>query len=783
MKLQFKHNPAWRRNVAVGDRRRWILWAVALKIEIRAIPIWTFEIFWKRVLLGAAVLTLGGYLAAVTALHFWLARQPQNQVGWLDVALAPVRWEVLRQKRGDTAIAQAIAQLQQRNYGEAFHNLRVGLARSPGHVRGRILLAQFYAGNDPALALRTMEAGLPHSAHQPEFLRALFSIYTQFQARARADAEADRLLAADRTPPLPSLARSIIQALQAGLVLDRDPAKAGRLLAAVSPSGDAEEDARIARLHSAALVRLGRPDEARRILERTRSVSTGVDQCRAEAELAVALGDAAELESVLRRLKLVPDVETPQAYLVAFNSWHRLKRLTLRDAVEQEFYATFGGRDAALQLFAANAVNQGLPEVVHRAQTVAQANGLSTFAFRVHLTELALRRGEFDAAFRLLREWERMIETLQPLQRAYPELIERLTRVAVAGEDNQLNGLLTHLGNMRGRATPSTYTLVFDVLERSGNLAAAQQALQFAVRLYPHTDGLEARQQRYAATAITLPAFAASAPAGNVIGLPVTAEEAFAALDAALRDQSFIAARELLRTIRSVRPAWLAESEAGLSRREVQLALLTQDPFAARMVVRSYLEKFRRDEDVLPLVDMARPLLAQEMPVQARLIHDETVALRGDSAAVLEALASLDLKDDLAADATTAESALAALDRHLMARRPEEALRLLDYLRQKNPEWLPEARNQLGMREVRMRLALDQRPLALTALKDLTIRGGVARAAAFRLVRDYIAAGETERALLLAREIRKLLPGDPAVEKLVLEAEASRPVGSTPDGE
>jgi hypothetical protein len=74
-----------------------------------------------------------------------------------------------------------------------------------------------------------------------------------------------------------------------------------------------------------------------------------------------------------------------------------------------------------------------------------------------------------------------------------------------------------------------------------------------------------------------------------------------------------------------------------------------------------------------------------------------------------------------------------------------------------------------------VRLGLDQRPLALAVLRELVNRGGVPRGAAFRLVRDLLGRGEQEQALLLAREIAKLMPGDAAVERLLREAEAPRP--------
>ena len=54
---------------------------------------------------------------------------------------------------------------------------------------------------------------------------------------------------------------------------------------------------------------------------------------------------------------------------------------------------------------------------------------------------------------------------------------------------------------------------------------------------------------------------------------------------------------------------------------------------------------------------------------------------------------------------------------------------------------------------------------------------GAPRAAAFKLVRDLLAREEQTNALVLAREILRLLPDDAAAARLVKEAEAPRLTG------
>ncbi|MDP2137787.1 MAG: hypothetical protein Q8J74_08020, partial [Candidatus Didemnitutus sp.] len=231
--------------------------------------LWTFEVYWRRLLLGSSAVMLAGYLGATTALFYWLGRNPQNQVGWTDILLAPVRWEEFRERRGDTAIATAMVRLKERDYVEGFHGLRVGLARSPGNVKGRLALASLYRGHDPAQALKVLEAGLNFSAHDPDFLSVLFGFYAAQRAHGRALEIIAELLAPARQPPLPGEARHLLAATRAALLIEKGRA--------------AEAQAEFARLPLAR--------------------APGMEDFRIEAELAIAADDAGALEGALRRMR------------------------------------------------------------------------------------------------------------------------------------------------------------------------------------------------------------------------------------------------------------------------------------------------------------------------------------------------------------------------------------------------------------------------------------------------------------------------------------------------
>lgn len=777
MKIALNLNPSWRPGLPPGDRRLWILRTLALRREHGAKTVWHLELLWKRAVAGVLAIAAVGYFAAVTVLFVWWDRLPGNEITWLDIATAPVRWEHLKEKRGATAISAALLRLKEKDYVEAFYGLRVGLARAPGHVTGRVTLARLMFQSDPHGALTLLEEGLRYS-DDPELLRALFAAFVAQQAQQHALELSARLLSAEQKPPLGAPARRIVANTRAALLVAAgDAAGAEQLLATLPAGATTAEERRTVRLRVTALNAIGRTAEAQQLFATLPRNSA--DDFRLEAELAIQAGDATALESALRHLKALQPGQ-PQPLVFAFSAWHRMKRPTLRDAAEQEFFRFFSRNDSALQLFAATAVQLDLPEAVRHVEQVSVANRFSAFAYRVHLTEIALRHGDVDEAFRRLRDWESVIESLPSAQRFYPEYINRLVRASVAGGEQQVSGLVNHLSDLRGRATPAMYQLATAVLSRAGNPVGARDVLELGLRLYPLSDNLltlrpsvaaaaEQRNSRDAAQRVPVVETASS-----IVSIPKTSAGALEQLDAAIASESFGSASDLLRAIRATKPAWLPESEDALARREVEVALLTQDSVTARALLRRYLERRRPEEDQLHVAELAARLLARGREAEARLVRDEMLAAHASPSASA-ALERLALKDDRAASVTSAATALAEIDRALQQSRPGDALRLLDFVREKKPAWLADARAELGVREVRVWLALDQRPSALAALKDVVIRPGASRAAAFRLVRELLADGQQESALILAREIVRLLPEDKAAASLLREVEAPQP--------
>lgn len=772
MRLQFKFNPALKRELSGTTRKIWLLRSIALRIDKSTKPLWTFEIYHRRLLIALGSLAAAGYVLAATALFVWLDRSPHNQVGWFDIA-APWRWSGLRAKRGDTAIEAGLSELRERNYPDAFYQLRVGLARSPGNIEGRITLAKLFAGHDPSRAMTLLEEGLPHAPGNEKLVSALLEFYALMQVRERALATVERELAGR---PAGRVLFLLQRARVSLLVQLQRYAEAEAALAAVPAPADAMDQASLQVLRLELLVRSGRAEEARSRVDTFLTDASPPALLRQCGEVAVALDDADLLQSVLRRLR-AREPEAPGAYLYAIQVWHQLKRPSFREAAERDFFQLFRGNDGALQAVAALAVNLDLPDLVNRARLVAAASRLSQFAYRVHLTEIALRKGDTDTAMRTLREWEASVETLKPQQRFYPEFIRRLTRAAFAGTPDQTTAVLGHLAANRFQARYQIYELAITVLEAAGHTDAADQLARTGLQLFPYSAPLLAagRRSEERQTAV---ATASATAAGELAQAAVatTGPQTLAQLERHFAADEMAAARDLLRLVRAQKPAWLPIFEEELAVRDVELAFLALDAIAGRTAARSYLDRYRHEAGLLRLVAMTGRLAARGRTADARLLHDEITASPAANAAVVAALSALNLPDDSVQMIATPAAAEAALDRFIAAADWAQAERLLRLLRDKPSEWMAAGSNEVKSREVLVRLGLGQRPLALAALKELVVKGGAARSAAFRLVRDLLAREEQDQAIVLAREIVKLMPGDPAATRLLQEAEAPRSV-------
>jgi len=773
MKIRLRHSTRWTRELAPADRRIWLLWAIGWRVEVRKDPVWDFVVYWKRLAVAALLLMVGGYLGTVTALHWWWGRQPEARVRWVDIALAPVRWDEFRRTRGEVSIAVGLKQLEQGNYSGAAFNLRAGLSRSPRNTAARIALARLHLGR-PAEAVRLLETGLALEPEQPELIRALFATYEVSDAGNAALARAKEFLGSDRQAALAPAVRHAIQLAQAAFL-----AKAGNNEEALNSLPEANladkspDGLRAVRMRVSLLSRLGRHEEARQLLERARRQQPSETDVDVELEIASAAGDESAVQSAVRRLKVERPTEV-QPLLAEFEAWHKLKRASRCGEAERQIYAQFGASDRAMQEFGMLLVRLEQADTLRRVQMNAQARGLSPFAFEVDQTELALRRGEFDEALRGLQRWEGGLASLDAVQRQVPTLIARLARACAVGSPENAASLLTHLEKNPALVTPLRCRWIVERLEAAGRYSAAGPVLTLALERYPLSDSLQQQNQRVSLVLAREKTAQETRPEQkSADAVPAAAAQALLSLDQDIAAGNYSAASEHVHQWRQARPEWLEEAERELAVRELHVELLTQDPWLARFAVRKHLEKFRRGDAAVRLVELAMALRVAGKKNESEIISSEVAEMRGNMPAVAEALAKLNQGDSSAAAFTSAPAALALIDQALARKDPENALWLIDRMRRSAPEWLKDVELDLATREIKGRLASEQRARAYGALRDIVVKPGAPRAAAFRLVREYLAAGHRDTALALAKEIERLVPGEPAVSVLLREVEAA----------
>lgn len=159
------------------------------------------RILWLELGLCSLGALVCGYVALSCSVWLYLKeRHDLSEISCLDTLL-PGRWDRVRVAIGGHYIALAQQQLAAGESREALFNLRVGVAKAPRHVAGRLQLAQLYAAaRRPDLAQQILLAGLPVASRDPAFLQALFGFLLQRQEDALVLATSRDLLADPASP-------------------------------------------------------------------------------------------------------------------------------------------------------------------------------------------------------------------------------------------------------------------------------------------------------------------------------------------------------------------------------------------------------------------------------------------------------------------------------------------------------------------------------------------------------------------------------------------------------
>lgn len=151
------------------------------------------RIRWSRLFAVFLILLVICWVSAAGALYAFLKYEQGFKAVELKDTLLFQKKE-LKRKMGDQQIQESIAQLEAGNNNDAFRLLHFGVARSPGNLEGRKLIAYFYeAGKKrPAKAAEYMLGGLEQGGIQDiEYVKELLGMLLRNQMVEKVQAIAD----------------------------------------------------------------------------------------------------------------------------------------------------------------------------------------------------------------------------------------------------------------------------------------------------------------------------------------------------------------------------------------------------------------------------------------------------------------------------------------------------------------------------------------------------------------------------------------------------------------
>jgi hypothetical protein len=596
----------------------------------------------RGLLAWMGVLAVVAYFVGAGALWFWLERRPHNFVTYTDLIL-PTRWSEIDSKRGRAMIAEGMEDIEARRWGEGIQKLRIGIARYPEEIKGRLVLAQFFMLMKASKhAVETYDGGLaeryPGRAYIETMIR-LASVAEDYEWWLRT---CDRALALVKAnPALADEHRWLIrQKLTALLAAER----AEEALALAESEGELHSPM-ISEFRVLALLKAGRTEEAIRFLSEwsDRLEGRGETQVlRLQVRAFREAGDFAAMDRALEGMRaLSPTDARPYIYAIVQNTL--AGRGAEANQGMDQFFLRFGSRASDVQMLGAPLGEIDAVDALKRVVSHAKRQGFDTLVLNRYLVEAHCARGEWRDAADLLAVMIENKDSSQPEQvEQWHTLMSAYVRAALdAGEGTQ-STLVSHV---RGRQfTVELYKDLIGGMRQAGRPATARQIVTFAQGMYPKNNDIEqwrveldaelAAAQAASARVVMPPGRPATDTAAPSVAAPVREEVSEAAFVARLAELTTngdsAEALQLIRDVRRAGPAWLAARSAELYRDEVRLSGRAGDVLAMRSAARLYLtgDRLRSAQ----MIEVARDLHGAGRKEEAVVLVREILAKSPDYA-------------------------------------------------------------------------------------------------------------------------------------------------------
>ncbi len=137
----------------------------------------------KRILGILAGLALVLWLGASGGLYYFIQySKGYDAIRFTDVAF-PWNWSRIRPKWGDYFIEKGLRHREAGEWDQAFYFTRLGVAKSPGNLEGRLAMADMlFQANEVVRAVQALEGGLEYASRNEAFWEKMIRYLEYYQA-------------------------------------------------------------------------------------------------------------------------------------------------------------------------------------------------------------------------------------------------------------------------------------------------------------------------------------------------------------------------------------------------------------------------------------------------------------------------------------------------------------------------------------------------------------------------------------------------------------------------
>ncbi|WP_438481162.1 tetratricopeptide repeat protein [Oleiharenicola lentus] len=358
----------------------------------------------KTVMITTLSLSTAAWIATTSAAwSFVKYRQKYTEVRYKDIVF-PSRWAASRVAKGDFFIRQAERLLQEKDFNQALHLLRSGVAGSPKNLRGRLLLSEVYlAYGRPDLAVDLLSDDQNLSADNFDALTQSISLLIKLREDQLALTLAKKNLSATSPARLPgNTAWVAALGAKAALNLGNFDDAADIVKTFLPP-----ESADAVALDAQIVWEKGYAELALVTLENHLASHSGNDALRAlQINFYRLLNRTHEWETaVIGRMVADPFASAPRIdYLLL----HHQRGDAPKVASEVEHYLQlFSSNEQALLLLADFAAYTGQSSLARRVQTQLNPQSEAGCAVALMVAESCVTAGSYQEALDLLTRYSR----------------------------------------------------------------------------------------------------------------------------------------------------------------------------------------------------------------------------------------------------------------------------------------------------------------------------------------------------------------------------------------